>query len=251
MARGRRQWERQAAHPLTHASAARTDGRTRARLQAAHPFPAHSCHGGIISLPPDAAFEGAGARRHTHPPRVRTDALARASPPTHARAHTHIRTHTQVPFRPEYERVRLTQKHSAFIRVAEGCDHQVPTSPHSPLPHSACLHHSIDRPKQPPHPKTRARAIHTATATDPHASAGAAGALVRRAGSAGAPTRIGRSVLAEASASASAAARGCEAPAEAGAGRGGVWRGVSWSSGPRRTRRVKRLAGCAAPRTPT
>ena len=31
---------------------------------------------------------------------------------------------TDVPFRPEWERVRLTQKHSAFIRVAEGCDHK-------------------------------------------------------------------------------------------------------------------------------
>jgi len=31
---------------------------------------------------------------------------------------------TDVPFRPEWERVRITQKHSAFIRVAEGCDHK-------------------------------------------------------------------------------------------------------------------------------
>jgi len=29
-----------------------------------------------------------------------------------------------VPFRPEWERVRITQRHAAFIRVAEGCDHQ-------------------------------------------------------------------------------------------------------------------------------
>jgi ribosomal protein S12 methylthiotransferase len=31
---------------------------------------------------------------------------------------------TDVPFRPEWERVRITQKHAAFIRVAEGCDHK-------------------------------------------------------------------------------------------------------------------------------
>ena len=31
---------------------------------------------------------------------------------------------TDVPFRPEWERVRITQQHSAFIRVAEGCDHK-------------------------------------------------------------------------------------------------------------------------------
>jgi len=34
---------------------------------------------------------------------------------------------TDVPFRPEWERVRLTQKHSAFLRVAEGCNHKVPS----------------------------------------------------------------------------------------------------------------------------
>ena len=31
---------------------------------------------------------------------------------------------TDVPFRPEWERVRITQQHSAFMRVAEGCDHK-------------------------------------------------------------------------------------------------------------------------------
>ena len=31
---------------------------------------------------------------------------------------------TDVPFRPEWERVRITQQHSAFLRVAEGCDHK-------------------------------------------------------------------------------------------------------------------------------
>jgi len=31
---------------------------------------------------------------------------------------------TDVPFRPEWERVRLTQQHAAFLRVAEGCNHK-------------------------------------------------------------------------------------------------------------------------------
>mmetsp|Transcript_96189 Transcript_96189/g.140571 ORF Transcript_96189/g.140571 Transcript_96189/m.140571 type:complete len:568 (+) Transcript_96189:56-1759(+) len=31
---------------------------------------------------------------------------------------------TDVPFRPEWERVRITQQHAAFVRVAEGCDHK-------------------------------------------------------------------------------------------------------------------------------
>ena len=28
-----------------------------------------------------------------------------------------------VPFRPEWDRVRLTPRHSAYLRVAEGCNH--------------------------------------------------------------------------------------------------------------------------------
>eukprot|EP00951_Prasinocladus_malaysianus_P033273 scaffold328574_cov43-Prasinocladus_malaysianus.AAC.1 len=28
-----------------------------------------------------------------------------------------------VPFRPEFDRFRLTPKHTAYLRVAEGCDH--------------------------------------------------------------------------------------------------------------------------------
>lgn len=31
---------------------------------------------------------------------------------------------TDVPFRPEWERYRITQNHAAFLRVAEGCDHK-------------------------------------------------------------------------------------------------------------------------------
>jgi len=31
---------------------------------------------------------------------------------------------TDVPFRPEWERYRITQTHAAFLRVAEGCDHK-------------------------------------------------------------------------------------------------------------------------------
>ena len=30
-----------------------------------------------------------------------------------------------VPFRPEWDRVRLTPQHSAYLRVAEGCNHEV------------------------------------------------------------------------------------------------------------------------------
>jgi ribosomal protein S12 methylthiotransferase len=28
-----------------------------------------------------------------------------------------------VPFRPEWDRFRLTPKHTAYLRVAEGCNH--------------------------------------------------------------------------------------------------------------------------------
>jgi len=31
---------------------------------------------------------------------------------------------TDVPFRPEWERYRITQQHSGYLRVAEGCDHK-------------------------------------------------------------------------------------------------------------------------------
>jgi hypothetical protein len=30
-----------------------------------------------------------------------------------------------VPFRPEWDRVRLTPRHTAYLRVAEGCNHAV------------------------------------------------------------------------------------------------------------------------------
>jgi ribosomal protein S12 methylthiotransferase len=29
-----------------------------------------------------------------------------------------------VPFRPEWDRHRLTPRHTAYLRVAEGCDHK-------------------------------------------------------------------------------------------------------------------------------
>jgi len=31
---------------------------------------------------------------------------------------------TDVPFRPEWERYRITQQHAGYLRVAEGCDHK-------------------------------------------------------------------------------------------------------------------------------